>query len=336
MAADYIPTRLVSNQTGLSGVWDFELEWTPRAQLLRAGSEGVTFQQALAKIGLRLEAGRVPMSVLVVDSVNAVPTPNAADVETKLPPLPPPEFEVATVRPSPPEATTPRGQLSPTGQVNFTATSLRSLMNFAWQIPADDYLDAPDWVGSRRFDVVARAYATPVTNVALDGDRLLLMLRRLIVDRFKMQYHMENRMVGAYALSADNPRLTTSDPMARSRCAGSAGTGRNPALTRLITCQNVTMAQFAELLPNIVGSYFRTPVADRTGLQGAWDFSINYSPESVFRTPGAGGAADVASTPTGALSIFEAIEQQLGLKLRPEKRMLPVMVIDSISEDAGN
>ena len=338
LAADYIPTRLIADRTGLAGRWDFELDWTPRAQLLRAGAEGVTFQQALANIGLRLEEGRVAMSVLVVDSVNATPTANGADVAVKLPPLPPPEFEVATVKPTPPEVTTSRGQLTPTGQVNFTATPLRSLMNFAWQIPGDEYLVAPDWVGSRRFDVVARAYATPVTNVALDGDRLLLMLRQLIVDRFEMKYHIEDRPVGAFVLTADNPRLTKADPSARTRCVGGAATGPNPALTRLITCQNVTMAQFAELLPQVVGSYFRAPVADMTGLEGAWDFTITYSPQNVFnQAPGAGGDAGIASTPTGALSIFEAIDRQLGLELKPQKRSLPVMVIDSISEDmSGN
>jgi uncharacterized protein (TIGR03435 family) len=78
------------------------------------------------------------------------------------------------------------------------------------------------------------------------------MLRQLIVDRFKMKYHMENRSVGAFVLTGDHPKMTKSDPSARTRCVSTAATGRNPALTRLITCQNVTMAQFAELLPTVV------------------------------------------------------------------------------------
>jgi uncharacterized protein (TIGR03435 family) len=270
---------------------------------------------------------------LVVASVNATPTPNAADVAAKLPPLPPPQFEVATVKRSPPEATTSRAELTPTGQVNFTTTPLRTMMNFAWQMRGDEYLVAPSWVESRRYDVVAKAYATPVTNAAADGDRLLLMLRQLIVDRFNMKYHIENRMAGAFVLTADNPRMTKSDPSTRTRCVGTAATGRNPALTRLITCQNVTMAQFAELLPKVVSGYFTGPVTDMTGLAGTWDFTVNYSLQNVFQTPGGGGGAGVATDPTGALSIFEAIDQQVGLKLRPEKWALPVMVIDSISED---
>jgi uncharacterized protein (TIGR03435 family) len=338
IAADYIPADEVVNQTGLAGAWDFELDWTPREQLARAGAEAVTLQQALESIGLRLEEEKVATSVLVVDSVNATPTPNAADITAKLPPLPPPQFEVATVKPSPPEATTSRARLLPTGQVEFTATPLRQMMNFAWQVPSNEYLVAPNWVESRRYDVVARAYATPVTEAWRDGDRLLLMLRQLIADRFQMKFHMETRSVGAFVLSGDNPKMAKADPATRTRCVGTAATGRNPALTRLITCQNVTMAQFAELLPEIVNDYLKGPVADMTGIEGAWDFTVNYSPQSLYNpSSGGGGDAGAASTPTGALSIFDAIDRQLGLTLRPQRRSLPVMVVDSISEEvAGN
>ena len=340
MAADYIPEELedlVVNQTGLDRAWDFELDWTPRAQLLQAGGEGVTLQQALENVGLKLEEGKIAATVLVVESVSAAPTPNAADVAARLPPLPPPAFEVASVRPSPPEATTSRSQLLPTGQVNFTATPLLTLMKFAWQVDGDEYLVAPTWVESRRYDVVARAYATPITEAWREGDQLLLMLRQLIVDRFKLKYHIENRSVGAFVLTAGNPRMTKSDPSTRTRCVGTAATGRNPALTRRITCQNVTMAQFAELLPTIVSGYLTGPVADMTGLAGAWDFTVTYSPLNVFsQAPGVGDAG-VASTPTGALSIFEAFDRQLGLELKTQRRSLPVMVIDSISEEVtGN
>jgi uncharacterized protein (TIGR03435 family) len=341
LAADYIPEHLldlIDDQTGLGGAWDFELDWTPREQLLRAGADAVTLQQALENIGLGFKQGKATVSVLVVDGVNSTPTPNAANVAAKLPPLPPPEFEVASVKPSPPEGTTARARLLPTGQVEFTATPLRQMMNFAWQVPGDEYLVAPDWVESKRFDVIARAWATPVTEAWREGDHLLLMLRQLIVERFKMKYHTENRSVGAFVLTADNPKLKKSDPSTRTRCGGTAATGANVVLTRAITCQNVTMAEFAGLLPTIVSDYLRAPVADMTGLEGRWDFTVGYSPQSMFnQATRGGGDAGAAITPTGVLSIFEAIDQQLGLELQPQKRMLPVMVIDSISEDVdGN
>lgn len=137
-------------------------------------------------------------------------------------------------------------------------------------------------------------------------------------------------------LTADSPKMTKSDPLTRTRCVSTAATSRNPALTRLISCQNVTMAQFSELLPELGGNYLTGPVADMTGLEGTWDFTVNYSPQNVFnQATGGSGDGRAASTPTGAISIFEAIDRQLGLTLRPQKRSLPVMVIDSLTEDGG-
>ena len=75
------------------------------------------------------------------------------------------------------------------------------------------------------------------------------------------------------------------------------------------------------------------PVADMTGIDGSWDFTVTYSPENVYKQVAAGSDAGGASTPTGALSIFDAIDRQLGLTLRSQRRSLPVMVIDSMSED---
>ena len=334
MGGDYIPAEDVANRTGLSGAWDFELDWTPRDQLLQAGADAVTFQQALESIGLRLEEAKIDVPVLVVDSVNSTPTPNSADIAAKLSPPPPHEFEVASVKPSPPDATTARAQLLPTGQVTFAATPLRQMLNFAWQVPGDEYLIAPGWVESRRFDVVARAYAVPLTEAWREGDQLLLMLRQLIVDRFKMKYHTENRLAGAFVLTVGNLKMTRSDPSKRTRCVNTAATGRDPLLTRLLTCQNVTMGQFAEMLPDVVDGYLRGPVADMTGLEGTWDFTVNYSPQNVFNQATRGGADTAAAgapiAPAGVLSIFEAMDRQLGLKLQPQNRLLPVMVVDSI------
>jgi uncharacterized protein (TIGR03435 family) len=94
------------------------------------------------------------------------------------------------------------------------------------------------------------------------------------------------------------------------------------------------MGQFAEMLPDVVDGYLRGPVADMTGLEGTWDFTVNYSPQNVFNQATRGGADTAAAgapiAPAGVLSIFEAMDRQLGLKLQPQNRLLPVMVVDSI------
>src|SRR5947208_15791281 len=104
-------TNPVVNSTGLEGFWDFDIKWTPRGLLSQAGADGITVSDALDKqLGLKLEPQKTPGPVIVVDSVNQTPTPNPSGVATSLPPAPPPEFEVADIKPSLPGASS-RGRI---------------------------------------------------------------------------------------------------------------------------------------------------------------------------------------------------------------------------------
>jgi uncharacterized protein (TIGR03435 family) len=100
------------------------------------------------------------------------------------------------------------------------------------------------------------------------------------------------------------------------------------------------MKQFAAALPGI-SAYMTngTVVEDATGLEGSYDFTINYSPVGFANRNINGGGRGVpegangqsaASEPDGGISLFEAIEQQLGLKLVEEKRPVSVFVIDHV------
>jgi uncharacterized protein (TIGR03435 family) len=174
-------------------------------------------------------------------------------------------------------------------------------------------------------------------------DALRPMLRSLITERFQMKSHMENRPLNAYTLVAKNPKLKKADPASRTKWSeGTAtdakgGRGGNASLGRLVNCQNVTMAQFAAMLPNIAPGYLRTNVVDTTGLEGGYDFTFSFSPMGALNlSRGANSEnnatdnAPEASDPSGALSLFDALQKQLGLKLETQKRPTPVLVIDSI------
>jgi uncharacterized protein (TIGR03435 family) len=149
-----------------------------------------------------------------------------------------------------------------------------------------------------------------------------------------MTLHFEDRPMNAYTLVAVKPKLTKADPANRTGCARQ----NLPAekLARLV-CRNMTMAQFAEQIQAYDSDIFY-PVADGTGLDGVWDFTIQYDPLANLnaRFPQFGGAAAApngeASDPTGSLSLTAAIEKQLGLKLEIHKRPEPVMVIDHMEE----
>jgi uncharacterized protein (TIGR03435 family) len=93
------------------------------------------------------------------------------------------------------------------------------------------------------------------------------------------------------------------------------------------------MAQLAEELPAFGGLYVTHPVFDATGLEGGWDFDLTWSPPHLIRSGDAvppATAEPVASDPNGALSIVEALNRQLGLKLELQKHDMPVVVIDHV------
>ena len=119
------------------------------------------------------------------------------------------------------------------------------------------------------------------------------------------------------------------------RLPGSPAAAKPPQFPRQVTCQNVSMEQFGQLLPSIAGGYTRVPAIDKTGLRGGYDFMLNFSPiEQVQGPRPEAGAANtgVALDPTGALSLQDAVRRQLGIRLEETKRPVPVLVIDSINE----
>ena len=334
------PGQQVVDETGLSGFFEFQYKYTPRQLLAQAGSDGITLQAAFEKLGLILEPKDIKVPAIVVDTVTAEFTPNPDDLARRLPPPPAPQFEVAVLKPSPPDAQQPRAQLLPTGQVNISAGPLNRIIGLAWNLPNEQFLVGPKWMDTARFDVTARAFATPnpANQAQLDEDLVRMMLRALLVDRFQMKYHMEDRPMPAFNIVADGPKMTKADPTRRTRCFEGTPPGSPaavPQFGRQVTCQNISMEQFGQMLPNIAGGYTRVPALDKSGLEGGYDFTLNFSPiERVQGAPPEAGAANtgVALDPTGALSLLDAVRRQLGIRLEETKRPVPVLVIDSINE----
>lgn len=328
MAPGYIQGNPVVDQTGLKGGWDFSLKWVGRAQVAAAGGESMSLFGAIDKLGLKLELKSVPQPVVVVDKVNEKPTPNAAGVTESLPPEKE-LFEVAEIRPSAP-GTEENFRIQPGGRIDAHGIALKDLIQFAWQVDNDDQLAGPKAIETNRFDIVAKAPGamagdSGTTNV--DGDALAEMLKVLLMDRFRMKVHMEDRPVTIYALISVKPKMKAADASNRTSCKSTAAAVSNLAstVTRTFLCQNITMAQFADRLPQIAGGYIDHPVVDLTELDGSYDFPLNFSPIRAFRAGGEG------SDPNGAISLFEAVEK-LGVKLDQRKHEMPVLVIDHVED----
>ena len=325
----------VVDQTGLGGTWDFDLKWTARNRLAQAGSDGISLFDAVDKqLGLKLEAKKAPQAVLIVDSVNEKPAPNEPGVATKIPPAPPTEFEVATIKPSAPDATGQNGSIR-NGRLNLQNFTLKQMIQAAWDLPNNDEMvvGVPKSAESAHYDVVAKAATSESVKAQdIDTDSLRLMLRSLLEERFGLKAHMEDRPVSAYTMTAGKQtKLQKADSQNRTSCKSGAGT--NPMLNRLITCQNMNMTQFALMLQDMANGYVRAPIKDATGIEGNYDFSVNFSgvgllPGRAFDPNATSGTTD----PNGSLTLPEALQKQLGLKLEMGKRPIPVLVIDHVED----
>jgi uncharacterized protein (TIGR03435 family) len=322
----------IADKTGLDGAWDFDISWTPRMYITGAGSNGISIADALDKqLGLKLETRDTMVPVFVVDKANRKPTANAVDIEKLLPALPD-KFEVATLKPTDPDARPmPGPPFLPGGRVEMHGWPLVFLIAQAWDVPPDLIADAPKWLASDRYDISAKApeeFASP--SRALDIEEVRPMLRALLEERFGLKVHRETRDAPVYALvrsGKGEPKMTKSQSSDLAGCVqatAATAVAPNSRLTSVWTCRNISMNLFATRIRDMAPAYIGHYTVDATGIQGKWDFTIAWTPNGPRPAPG--------DEPDGSMNVFEALEKELGLKLDEQKRPAPVLVIDHIEQ----
>jgi uncharacterized protein (TIGR03435 family) len=341
----------VADQTGLQGNWDFEMEFTLPGL---GGGSGAGIADAVEnQLGLKLEQKRTDQPVLVIESMDTVPTENAPGiVEHMLPPLPPMTLEVATIKPSAPP---PNGGPILTGilgrsdgqggmQLEARGARLSTLIQQGWSVTPDRMIGLPPSADDQQFDVVMKLSGSGGLSTTTIGP----IFQGLVKERFKLEAHLEDRPMDAYKLVAVKPKMTKADPSNRASCKSAPSERVQGQQT--VTCRNMTMGEFAERLQGYSIGAIRTPVVDATKLEGMWDFTFSFTPQLPPGLLPAGaapvsapappplattaGAAPVplASEPSDALTLFEAISGQLGLKLELEKRPMPVLIIEHVEK----
>jgi uncharacterized protein (TIGR03435 family) len=198
------------------------------------------------------------------------------------------------------------------------------LIRQAWNLDySEPIIGLPKWLSGSAFDttitIAAKAPAGNFMGIqgAQDNDALNVMLRQLLIERYKMKVHFEDRPMDALTLVAGKPKLTKADPSKRTGCTRqSRSIPKTPDTAHTVVCQNITLAQFAEQMPGF-DSAIRYPVLDANRHQGA-DFT-NWSTrgQSVPNLT-SGATSKEAADPPGGVSRGRLT--QLGLKVVTSKR----------------
>lgn len=269
----------------------------------------------------------------------------ASGVSAQAPAANKPRFEVASVKPSAPDAQGQSVRRSPVGGQFFASNiPLRDLIALAYQVPDLPWrLDGvPEWAASERFDIVAKAAGDVPPVRPGSPDPILMMLRTLLEERFRMTSHAENREMPVYALVLAKPgtlgrdlkksevdcdaiqlaRVTAAAKGAsapppinadgRPVCGFRGVKGDGPGAPGGIQAGGIPMWQLANRLTGFV----ERTVVDRTGLEGYYDWQLLFSPP---RSPDQSGG-----------SIFTALQEQMGLKLESTRAPVEVWVVDRV------
>ena len=247
---------------------------------------------------------------------------------------PTPAFEVASVKPSAPDAQGQHLRREPGGRVSIANVPLRELIKFVYQVQDYQLDGVPAWAGSESFDIVARAAGdVPPVLPGTGVDPLVLMLRTLLADRFQLQVHYESRDMPAYALVMVTPdrlgkglkrSVVDCQAVAREQAARPAPASPDArqcgfrAALGVITSAGFPVSQLLNPLSQLV----HRPVVDRTGLQGGFDYELTFTHDGQ---PGATQSAN-----GNEASIFTALQEQLGLKLESVRAPVQVLIVDHV------
>lgn len=256
--------------------------------------------------------------VLVAVPLAATLTAAQAPVETR--------FEVASVRPNTSGSRSSGTRRLPSGQFLATNVTVRALIVRAYEVRNYQVTGGPDWIDAERFDINARAEHADADFAA--------MLRALLAERFNLLIHRETREQPVYALVRARPAGALGPGIKPSVlvCSGPDAPkpqADQPSLCGLNTSVNsrtgriVGGALTSDAIAAAIANYDSSRmVVDRSGLEGTFDFELEWAVDGAQPAVGRNG--------TELPSLFTAIQEQLGLKLQSDRGPVEFVVIDRV------
>jgi uncharacterized protein (TIGR03435 family) len=248
-----------------------------------------------------------------------------------------PTFEVASVKPADPDSRGVSMGFTPGGGVRIRPGTLLNIIMMAYDVQRYQISGAPAWIGSEQFVIEAKGSGTPDPEIkdatAPERNAARRKLQALLADRFKLVVRHETKEAPVYALvlGKNGHKLRASDK-------GFDGvTGTRPGQLK---AEKVGTDLLSRMLSMITGR----PVQDRTGLKGTYAFDLEWAPDPGGM-PGKGGgpiaeakadAAGVTLPDPSAVSIFTAVQEQLGLRLEATRGPVESIVIERVERPTAN
>jgi len=237
-------------------------------------------------------------------------------------------FEVATIKPAAPGEGGRWIRMLTTNEFAAKNHALKTLIAAAYNLSPRAISGGPAWVDSVRYDILAR---TP-GGVRPNLNEQMSMLRSLLSDRFRLEFHREPQELRSYALTIAKagPKLK------ESTVSSDVAPQGPPPLIFVVSPQLVRLpgrsATMVELASVLQRAALDDPVLDKTGLTARYDFDLEFTPdETVF-----GGVLGKGVDDSAKPGLFAAIQQQLGLKLEKTRGTVDVLVIDHVERPSEN
>jgi uncharacterized protein (TIGR03435 family) len=306
--------------------------------------QGTTVKLALALIGGTYEGKLSADGKTIVGNWSQGPNPipltltratpeTAWEIPTPPAPQPPmaenadPSFEVATIKPNNSGAASMQG-LTLRGR-NFATrnSSLGDLIAFAYNVQAKQIVGGPDWMDKDRYDIAAVPEQEGVPN----AEQLRTMIKKLLTDRFKLAFHNDKKELSAYVLTVGKGGQKLTPTQLKGPLPG---IGIRPGAGGItLNMVNATVGDFASFLQMLV---LDRPVVDQTGIKGRFDYQCTFAPDDSQFNGHPPPVPPQANATESAPGLFEAIQQQLGLKLDAEKTPVDVIAIDHVEKPSAN
>jgi uncharacterized protein (TIGR03435 family) len=204
---------------------------------------------------------------------------------------------------------------------------LRRIVASSFRIQ-DKMVFGPDWMDSVRYDIEAKG--SPTAN----SPEVWEMMRSLLAERFHLKYHLETRVMPAYVIlvGRSGHKLVKGED---GECADAIKAGQSTCdaiqfLPYGMGIRNMPVAAFAA---GVARQLQDRPVVDRTGLEGRFDARVLWRPTEMT-------AEQLAQVPADRrppdMNIFEAFEQQAGLRFEARREPIEVLVVDHIQKADEN